>query len=297
MATYLASMKRLRAQYTRVDPDSTISDRAWAQRLLNRASLQRRVRLDVFYSAGGLYEADLIERALRHRCSNIHEDERKIPGYFGRGPDSSRSETSSLTCPRSRSTTASSASSSKSSWKSGSSNGRRNHAHVADDVLLPEEELEEDLEQEMMGERESESVEDRDAGFENLAGIPEVGEEELEADPPSESELGEAHIREAFTAGWRAKAKVGKKGPWLDCPINELCDACYRGRSLAEKKRISTCTSCGGRGRWKGDPECPHVQAGKDPPHAKRAPSMWNSITSSAQSVVRSPTIGGRRGQ
>ena len=92
VATYLASMKRLRAQYTRVDPDSTISDRAWAQRLLNRASLQRRERLDVFYSPGGSYEAESIERALRHRCANVHEDERKVPGYLSRALDGGRSE-------------------------------------------------------------------------------------------------------------------------------------------------------------------------------------------------------------
>lgn len=35
-------MRRLRAQYTRVGPDSVISDRDWAQRLLNRASLSER---------------------------------------------------------------------------------------------------------------------------------------------------------------------------------------------------------------------------------------------------------------
>ena len=72
-------MKRLKAQYARVDPDTHISDRAWAQRLLNRCSLGRRDRLDVFFSAGGLYEPAAIERALRHRCARVHEDERRTP--------------------------------------------------------------------------------------------------------------------------------------------------------------------------------------------------------------------------
>lgn len=75
----IGQMKRLKAQYQRVDPETQISDRAWAQRLLNRCSLSRRERLDVFFSAGGQYDPPAIERALRHRCANTHEDERKIP--------------------------------------------------------------------------------------------------------------------------------------------------------------------------------------------------------------------------
>ena len=33
IAHYLAEMRRLRAQYSRVDPDTKLSDRAWAQKL------------------------------------------------------------------------------------------------------------------------------------------------------------------------------------------------------------------------------------------------------------------------
>lgn len=79
VATYLGQLKRLRAQYMRADPGTTISDRAWSQRMLNRASLTRRERLDVFFSAGGRYESAAVEAALRHRCSRIHEDERRLP--------------------------------------------------------------------------------------------------------------------------------------------------------------------------------------------------------------------------
>ena len=42
MAHYLAEMRRLRAQYYRIDPDTKISDKAWAQKLLQKASLTRR---------------------------------------------------------------------------------------------------------------------------------------------------------------------------------------------------------------------------------------------------------------
>ena len=79
IATYLGQLKRLKAQYMRADPGTTISDRAWSQRMLNRASLSRRERLDVFFSANGRYEPTSIETALRHRCARIHEEERKIP--------------------------------------------------------------------------------------------------------------------------------------------------------------------------------------------------------------------------
>ena len=80
VASYIGQMKRLKAQYHRVDPDSYMSDRAWAQRLLNKCSLGRRERLDVFFSAGGRYIPSDIERALRYRCGKVHEDERRLPG-------------------------------------------------------------------------------------------------------------------------------------------------------------------------------------------------------------------------
>ena len=67
ISTYVAAMKRLKAQNIATDPDTVFSDRSWAQRLLNRASLGRRERLDVF--------------------AHIHQDERKVPS----GPPDPRS--------------------------------------------------------------------------------------------------------------------------------------------------------------------------------------------------------------
>ena len=79
IATYLGQLKGLKAQYMRVDPQSIMSDRAWAQRMLNRSGLGRRERLDVFFSAGGKYQSKDIENALRHRCGRVHEDEKRLP--------------------------------------------------------------------------------------------------------------------------------------------------------------------------------------------------------------------------
>ena len=112
ISTSVAAMKRLKAQYVATDPDTTFRDRSWAQRLLNRASLGRRERLDVFYSAGGLYVSDAIEKALRHRCAHIHEYERKVPGG-----GSLRSDASTRTG-RTFSRASSTSSSSASTWSS-----------------------------------------------------------------------------------------------------------------------------------------------------------------------------------
>ena len=85
IASYIANMKRLLAQYMRSDPEFHLSNKAWSQRLLNRAGLSRRERLDVFYYAGGRYDTSFIEAALRHRCSQVHEEERRVPGIRSDG--------------------------------------------------------------------------------------------------------------------------------------------------------------------------------------------------------------------
>ena len=79
VAAYIGQMKRLKAQYHRVDPESQISNSARGQRLLNLCSLSRRERLGVLFSAGGTYDPVAVERALRRRCANTHEDERRVP--------------------------------------------------------------------------------------------------------------------------------------------------------------------------------------------------------------------------
>ena len=79
MAHFLAEMRRLRAQYYCIGPDTKISDKAWAQKLLQKASLSRRERHDCFYAAGDSIE---IEKALRVRCGRIHEEEKHSTSYY-----------------------------------------------------------------------------------------------------------------------------------------------------------------------------------------------------------------------
>ena len=77
VSAYISTLKRLRSEYLKEDDQTVISDKSFAQRLLSRASLTRRERMDVFYAAGGKYASTNIEQVLRFRCSNVHEEERK----------------------------------------------------------------------------------------------------------------------------------------------------------------------------------------------------------------------------
>ena len=263
VASFVAGMKRLRMNYIIEDPDSSWSNRAWAQKLLNRASLSRRDRLDVFYSAGGQYDSDTIEKALRRRCSRIHEEERRVP-YLGtassarrtsKGPSTSSSATS----------TAPSSLSSASRFKS----FRKSGVHVAglddeNDDINDEEDLEQEANAEGMdildeedGEPDEDegNIQDEDGGM-----IPEAASEQ--------------EVYEAFAAGWKAKAKtagVRKARGWSK---GGSAGSSSSAKSLADKKRISACSSCGQRGHWKGDSQCPNVLSGKDPPRKKPETSL-----------------------
>ena len=261
VSSYVAGMKRLRMNYLLEDPESTWSDRAWAQRLLNRCSLTKRDRLDVFYSAGGVYDSESIERALRHRCAHLHEEERRVP-----------SNTRLRTSSRSGSSSTSASSSSAASSASTRRPLRKHGVHLA---AIDEDEQggddEEDLEQEALEDQPGGHVpEDYPAG---------EGDEEFDEDDGDgmDDDVGEAEVYEAFSAGWKAKAKVNarKLGRGYRRPgatSSASTSASGSTRSLTEKKKASHCASCGQRGHWRGDPECPHVKSGQDQPHQpKRA--------------------------
>eukprot|EP00434_Breviolum_minutum_P046815 symbB.v1.2.043239.t1/scaffold13206.1/size968/1 len=92
VAAYIATLKRLRQEYLKEDEGTTISDRSFAQRLLSRASLTRRERMDIFFSAGGKYQSAAIEKVLRFRYQHVHVDEKKPyapkrPQFVSRKPD------------------------------------------------------------------------------------------------------------------------------------------------------------------------------------------------------------------
>ena len=60
IAAYCATLRRLREEYLREDTGTTLSDRAYAQRLLSKAALTRKERMDIFFSAA---REDAIEPA------------------------------------------------------------------------------------------------------------------------------------------------------------------------------------------------------------------------------------------
>ena len=124
-------------EYLREDDGTQFSDRAWAQRLLQRASLSKRERLDVFYSAGGSYSSTAIEKALRHRCQRIHEEERKLPNPFRRTMP--RLTARSLSSSAASTTTASSAPTPR-FRKKGSGKGHGTHVAQPEDEELLEDE-------------------------------------------------------------------------------------------------------------------------------------------------------------
>ena len=239
IATYLANMRRLRAQYVRVDPDTTISDRAWAQRLLNRASLSKRERLDVYYSAGGAYTTTGIESALRHRCAQTHEEERRVPTPAA--PSSRSSWSSRPSSTRSPSTSASSVASSRRP-PFGRGPPKRHGVHLAEELEdVDEEDLDAEEGEEIgpsMPEHEPEDVDMNDE---------EPAEDDDVLEAPSGEEATAEEVCEAFAAGWKAKAKTAgtrkargwtQGGPRATSSPSSRPPSSSTTRSLADKKKI-----------------------------------------------------------
>lgn len=94
MSQYIASLERLRQEYLREDAQTQFSDKAFAQRLLSRAGLTKKARMDCFFSAGGKYKAKDIERLLRFRCAKVHEEESRRPAAPRANEESSASRSS-----------------------------------------------------------------------------------------------------------------------------------------------------------------------------------------------------------
>ncbi|CAE7942278.1 TY1B-DR1, partial [Symbiodinium necroappetens] len=76
---------------------------------------------------------------------------------------------------------------------------------------------------------------------------------------------------EAFAAGWKAKGKQAAQRKARGWSKPGSSSTSSLSRSLADKKRSSTCASCGKTGHWRGDTCCPNVLSGRDPPHQPAA--------------------------
>ena len=206
IAAYVSTLSRLRTEYLKEDPDTTISDKAYAQRLLSRASLTRRERMDIFFAAGGKYDSKSIERVMRFRCQNIHTEEKRQP-YKPRGPSGG----GQLKPPASKRMNQPY----RRTDRRGPQKLSRHHgSHVAEPEL-PEEDDEdeeaadqEDLEQEVFNLTQGQDDHydpDDDQDQEGYDEYEEWGEEE-DDDFGSVSDL-----RDAYAAGWKAKQKAADK--------------------------------------------------------------------------------------
>eukprot|EP00434_Breviolum_minutum_P025436 symbB.v1.2.022474.t1/scaffold1996.1/size93170/9 len=156
-------------------PDSRISDKAWGQKLLQKASLSRRERLDCYHAAGASYDSLEIEKALRVRCGRIHEDEKKVSHPRERPSESYRSPGTS-----------------NYNKKKVFVRRRVNHTHLEQGADENEDFDEmEPIEEEAL----DETMEPEDSMEEAISSAEEVDEEEL---------------KEVFAAGWKAKQKTAE---------------------------------------------------------------------------------------
>lgn len=101
----------------------------------------------------------------------------------------------------------------------------------------------------------------------------EGAEEDDEAQEESDGEVITAEeLKEAWAAGWRAKDQVNEKRKGRNFRNPALKSSFGREKPDA-RKQSTTCSSCGMKGHWKGDPECPKVKNGEDKPFTPKPKS------------------------
>ena len=203
----------------------------------------------MFYAAGAGFQSTAIEKALRVRCSRIHEDEKRR---------SYRYEDKSTPNARPRG---------QQYFKKKVSIKKYNGAHVAEGDPELEEETEEP------GEMDDEDA--LDILFEDEG---EGCEEEAEEDEEDSMETDE--LKEIFAAGWKAKQKTAeaRKNRGWKVTNAEKGQGGTGGRAVDLKKKNSTCSSCGKMGHWKGDACCPNVLSGRDQPHVPAAKKVAQTV-------------------
>jgi hypothetical protein len=284
IAAYVATLKRLREEYLKEDTGTTISDKAFAQRLLQRAGLTRRERYDVFFAAGGAYKSAEIERVLRFRCAHVHKEEHG----GSRGARRDEPERASASAASRRPQQAK-----RYPYKRGD---RRKppkptrYAHVADN--------DDEVEEDPFDEDDDEDFENEDPEMEALVAEGEMPEEEEWSEEDEDLEtMDEQALTEAFTAGWRAKQRTAdaRKSRGFKPKGKGAGKGGGDRRTPEDRKRNSTCASCGEKGHWRGDPVCRNVQSGKDPVHKKESGSYYARSSKSREVKEETPAEEMRR--
>ncbi|CAE8672228.1 unnamed protein product [Polarella glacialis] len=231
MDRFIQTLNRLKMEYLNQDPESVISAKAFAQRMLQRSGLPHQQRMTVLFNAGGSYEPKEIERVLRRMFNRIAEQDVKTGKTYGAlKPPAPGGPPAKPTSTRFK------------------ARFRVKSAMMAEEVDNYDDGEEEEAEQQ---ER------DLEENSEDMSGA------EDEDDPEFHGAL-----QQAFAAGWQTarKATAGlRKGRQFSSSTSSKQAAVDDPR-----KKNSVCASCQGKGHWKGDPECPNVVSGKDSPHTPK---------------------------
>ena len=247
IAAYIANLKRLRQEYLTEDQGTTLSDKSFAQRMLSRAALTRRERMDVFFSAGGKYRSRDIERVLRFRCQNIQVEEK--------GPSTRRYPPKKFTLTSNKGKAAPYRKSGdrqrphRSSKYHGSHVAETTEGHDDEDDDEDEDDVDnEDLEQEVFNMEHEEPEEEYDEG-----------------DWQDEEEEGQMEeLKEAYAAGWSAKHRSASARKARGYSDGGKGKGKGKGKARPEdrrnpedRKKKSRCAACGQIGHWHSDPQCP----------------------------------------
>ena len=250
-----------------------------------KAKQQPRERYDVFFAAGGAYKSAEIERVLRFRCAHVHKEE------LGSSRGARRDETE-----RASASAASRRPQQQKRYPYKRSDRRKppkptRYAHVADN--------DDEAEEDPYDEDEDEDFEAEDPEMEALVAEGEMPEEEEWPDEDEDFEtMDEQAIAEAFTAGWRAKqrtADVRKGRGYKPKGKGAGKGGGKDNRTPEDRKKNSTCASCGERGHWRGDPVCKNVQSGRDPVHKKESGSYYARSSKSREVKQETPAEEMRR--
>eukprot|EP00971_Amphidinium_carterae_P352661 6492692-Amphidinium_carterae.2 len=261
MEAYIAALKRARLEWLAEDAASSISDKAYAAKLLSGSGLTSRDQKQIYYlSLEFVAGSAKVEELLRVMYPAVADIERRAGRTLPVNPYPRRPAPSVPSTRPSMSSVGKSASHFKGQkgWKL--SRGVSS-AHVAEGV---DDGVEEDGEEGTPGEEEGQEQFDED----------EQAPEDLLLEADEESVLGadeealseEALASAAFAAGWSAKAKTAeqrkargfaKPAGAPKTPMAPKKGAASNSEAIARRKARSLCAACGQQGHWKGDACCP----------------------------------------
>ena len=88
-------------------------------------------------------------------------------------------------------------------------------------------------------------------------------------------------MKEAYAAGWEAKQQSAdtRKARGYFRPKGKGKGKSKDSRKAEDRKKNSQCAGCKQYGHWHGDPSCPNVTSGKDPPRGGgKSPGKASSV-------------------